>query len=271
MLKRKILVVGEICDDIFIYGSASRLCPDVPAPVFRASKEIKNQGMAGNTIRNLEALGCEVDSITQINSITKTRYVDEKLNYTFLRVDEGEDNVDTFQEHGANFGTIGNKQSHVLLTDEEIAEFDAVVISDYGKGFLSESNIEKFCKNNANTFLDTKKILGDYCREAKIIKINTPEFEQQKGKINLNDWANKLIVTLGEQGCMFNKEKGFCYYPVDKVDVFDLSGAGDTFLAALVVKYLEANNMDDAIKYANKKSAEVVQKKGVSVTQRSTE
>ena len=250
----KVLVVGETCDDIFIYGSASRLCPDVPAPVFRASKEIKNQGMAGNTISNLEALGCEVDSITQINSITKTRYVDEKLNYTFLRVDEGEDKVDTFQEYGAN-----------LITDEEIAEFDAVVISDYGKGFLSESNIEKFCKNNANTFLDTKKILGDYCREAKIIKINTPEFEQQKGKINLNNWVNKLIVTLGEQGCMFNKEKGFCYYPVDKVDVFDLSGAGDSFLAALVAKYLETNNIDDAIKYANKKSAEVVQKKGVSV------
>jgi D-beta-D-heptose 7-phosphate kinase/D-beta-D-heptose 1-phosphate adenosyltransferase len=254
MSNNKILVVGEICDDIFIYGSASRLCPDVPAPVFRANKEVKNQGMAGNTIRNLEALGHKVDSITQIAPITKTRYVDEKLNYTFLRVDKGESSIDSLDEYGVR-----------LVTEEEISKFDAVVISDYGKGFLSESNIEKFCKNNANTFLDTKKILGDYCREAKIIKINTPEFEQQKGKINLNDWVNKLIVTLGEQGCMFNKEKGFTYYPVDKVDVFDLSGAGDSFLAALVAKYLETNNIDDAIKYANKKSAEVVQKKGVSV------
>ncbi len=95
MSNNKVLVVGEICYDIFIYGSSSRLCPDVPAPVFKARKEVRNEGMAGNTIRNLESLGHEVDSITQINPITKTRYVDEKLNYTFLRVDEGEDNVDT--------------------------------------------------------------------------------------------------------------------------------------------------------------------------------
>ena len=74
-----------------------------------------------------------------------------------------------------------------------------------------------------------------------------------------------LIVTLGDRGCMHYKERGFNYYDVEKVDVFDLSGAGDTFLAALVAKYLEPNNMEDAIRYANKKSAEVVQKKGVSV------
>ena len=68
---------------------------------------------------------------------------------------------------------------------------------------------------------------------------------------------------------MYYKERGFHYYDVESVDVFDLSGAGDTFLAALVSKYLETNNMEDAIKYANKKSAEVVQKKGVSVIYKS--
>jgi D-beta-D-heptose 7-phosphate kinase/D-beta-D-heptose 1-phosphate adenosyltransferase len=158
-----------------------------------------------------------------------------------------------------------------IIHEREIREYDAVVISDYGKGFLSESDIEKFCKNNANTFLDTKKILGDYCREAKIIKINSPEFERLKGNINLNDWMNKLVVTLGDRGCMYYRDhvassgRGFHYYDVDSVDVFDLAGAGDTFLAALVAEYLETNDMEDAIKYANKKSAEVVQKKGVSI------
>jgi sugar/nucleoside kinase (ribokinase family) len=107
--------------------------------------------------------------------------------------------------------------------------------------------------------------LGDYCREAKIIKINSPEYETIKGKINEKEWANKLIVTLGDRGCMYQKDNGFHYYPVDAVDVFDLSGAGDTFLAALISNYLESNNMDDAIKFANKKASEVIQERGVTL------
>jgi D-beta-D-heptose 7-phosphate kinase/D-beta-D-heptose 1-phosphate adenosyltransferase len=253
----RVLVVGEACSDIFVYGNASRLCPDVPAPVFTPKNSINTPGMAGNTARNLESLGFKVDFIQQQEIIKKTRYIDSKLNYTFLRVDEGEDKVTPFNES--------------IIHEREIRDYDAVVISDYGKGFLSESDIEKFCKNNANTFLDTKKILGDYCREVKIIKINSPEFERLKGNINLEDWRNKLIVTLGDRGCMYYRDHiassghGFHYYDVESVDVFDLSGAGDTFLAALVAKYLEPNNMEDAIIYANKKSAEAVRKKGVSV------
>lgn len=250
----KVLVVGEICDDIFIYGSASRLCPDVPAPVFKANKKVVNKGMAGNTISNLESLGCEVDSITQINSITKTRYVDEKLNYTFLRVDEGEDNIDTFQEYGNN-----------LITDDEISKFDAVVISDYGKGFLSEADISRFCSNNTNTFLDTKKCIASWCKDVAYVKINSPEFEAIKTKINFEDWVDKLIVTLGDQGCMMMKENGFHYYTANKVPVFDLSGAGDSFLAALVAKQLETNNIDEAIKYSNQKASEIVQQRGVTI------
>jgi len=64
---------------------------------------------------------------------------------------------------------------------------------------------------------------------------------------------------------MIMKEKGFHYYPAEKVDVFDLSGAGDSFLAALVAKQLETNNIDEAIEYANKKASEIVQQRGVSV------
>ena len=61
------------------------------------------------------------------------------------------------------------------------------------------------------------------------------------------------------------KENGFCYYPSEKADVFDLSGAGDSFLSALVAKQLESNNIEEAIKYANKKASEIIQKRGVSV------
>ena len=204
--------------------------------------------MAGNTIRNLESLGHKVDSITQIKPISKTRYVDEKLNYTFLRVDN-EDTIDKFYDG--------------VIDDEEISSYDAVVISDYNKGFLSEADISRFCSNNKNTFLDTKKCIGYWCKDVAYIKINTPEFEAIKSSINLEGWVDKLIVTLGDQGCVMMKEKGFHYYPAEKVDVFDLSGAGDSFLAALVAKQLETNNIDEAIKYANKKASEIVQQRGV--------
>ena len=257
MMRLKVLVVGETCDDIFHYGASTRLCPDVPAPVFQLKKTSSSEGMAGNTARNLKALGAEVDLISQKEHVSKTRYVEEKLNYTFLRVDSGEENIVPFASHSD------------LVSDEEIASYDAVVISDYGKGFLSEEDIERFCTHNKNTFIDTKKVLkdplGSYCEGAAFVKINSPEFDGIKNKIDLNKWRNKLIVTLGERGCMYYTDGGFHYFPVDTVKVFDLSGAGDTFLAALVWEYLQSNDIHQSIKYANLHASQAVQQKGVSV------
>lgn len=252
-----VLVIGEECLDVFIYGNSTRFCPDVPAPVFVPSSTSISYGMAGNTVENLKGLRVKIKKITQMTQtakpIKKIRYVDSKFNYTFLRVDEGEDSVEPYRD---------------TLSVETIQKYDAIVISDYGKGFLSERDIEKFCVNNPNTFLDTKKVLGDFCRKAKIIKINSPEFEKIKSKIKLEDWKDKLIVTLGENGCMYlrgGEASGFHHYPIDSIEVFDVAGAGDTFLAALVARYLRTKNMDDAIKFANNKSKEAVQRKGVSV------
>ena len=127
MPNNKILVVGEECSDIFVYGSSGRLCPDVPAPVFNVRRSTISPGMAANTARNLESLGFNVDLIQQQEVIKKTRYIDSKLNYTFLRVDEGEDKI-----------TPLNRS---IIEEREIGDYDAVVISDYGKGFLSELDI----------------------------------------------------------------------------------------------------------------------------------
>ena len=251
MPNNKILVVGEECCDIFVYGNSGRLCPDVPAPVFNVRRSTTSPGMAANTARNLESLGLEVDLISQPQPIKKTRYVDSKLNYTFLRVDEGERSVQRFQDG--------------LITDQEIAAYRAVVISDYGKRFLSEANIQRFCRNNPTTFLDTKKVLGAFCENAKFIKINEPEFKATQhiapDIAHMEPWIDKLIVTLGERGCMYRKK----FYPTEAVEIFDLCGAGDVFLAALTAKYLETNDIDEALKYANKKSTESVTHKGVSV------
>lgn len=243
--------------DIFVFGSSSRSCPDVPAPVFVPLSTSTSYGMAGNTVENLKALGVKTEKVTQTTQtgklIKKSRYVDSKFNYTFLRVDEGEEFVKPYNDY---------------LSKETIEKYDAIVISDYCKGFLSNRDIKKICENNPNTFLDTKKVLGDFCKEAKIIKINSPEFKRIKNKIKLEDWKDKLIVTLGEKGCMYlrgGEVPGFHYYTTDAVEVFDVSGAGDTFVAALVSRYLKVNNMDDAINFANNRAREAVQMRGVSV------
>ncbi len=83
----RILVIGDSCQDVFIYGKCDRLCPDAPVPVFIPLKTKKIGGMATNVYENIKSLGVNVDIITNDKKITKTRYVDEKTNQMIIRVD----------------------------------------------------------------------------------------------------------------------------------------------------------------------------------------
>jgi bifunctional ADP-heptose synthase (sugar kinase/adenylyltransferase) len=243
----KVLVIGDSCEDKFTYGSSRRLCPDSPAPVFLPNRDVINAGMAGNVYENLKSLGLDCHLITNSEKIIKHRYVDEKTNHTFIRIDKN-DKV---------------KRIAIDISNIQKENYKAIIVVDYCKGFLTESDIEALCKINSNVFIDTKKIIGTWCKDASFIKINSPEFEVFKPQINTQGWINKLIVTLGDRGCMLMKKDGFHYYPVDKVGVCDLSGAGDTFHAAFVAKYLKTTNIDTSIKYANHCASQAVQKKGV--------
>lgn len=240
-----VLVIGEICLDKFTYGKAFRLCPDYPAPVFTPGKTINDDGMAGNVVNNLKSLGLTPDFIHQKHFLSKQRYVDELTNHTFLRVD----NVDKVERIDRS----------ILLSDRSLKEYDCIIISDYCKGFLENSDIEFICKLSDNVIIETKKILGDYCKKAKFIKMNEKEYNDILPYINLDEWKEKLIITLGDKGCMF-KDK---IYPVEKVEVFDLCGAGDTWLAGFVFELLNSNDTDKSIKFANDAASSVVQRRGV--------
>lgn len=242
-----ILVIGDICTDVYVYGKVNRLCPDVPAPVFKTINTVKSKGMAGNVARQFEALGCNVLRLTNVAPIEKRKYIDYKTNHTFIRIDQ-EENIDSLN--------IDVFNKHIQLRD-----WDAVVISDYGKGFVSYNDIEHICKQHNNVFIDTKKEITNHFTNAKCIKINKPEWERIKHTITLDNWEEKLIVTLGRDGCKYNGQ----YYAVKKVDVYDLSGAGDTFLAGLVYKYCLSKDLIQAIRFANECASKVVQKKGVAV------
>ena len=239
----KVLVIGDSCTDVFVYGDIHRVCPEAPVPVFNPTHKTENDGLAKNVVRNLEALGCDVEFISNDNSIKKIRSVDNRSNQMVLRVDE-------------NDKCRSIDDSELEYIKEWGNTFDAVIISDYCKGFLDEEDICYIADKCNNVFLDTKKEIGDWIDDIDFIKINELEYEKNyRGKPN-ND---KLIVTLGSKGCRYKDE----VFPVEEVSVKDVSGAGDTFISGLVVEYVKTKDIKKAINFAQECTTKVVQQIGV--------
>jgi len=228
----KILVIGENCKDVFVYGSAVRLCPESPAPVFSPIEKKVSGGMAKNVFNILKKYNVNCDLLTNNSKIIKTRFIDRKSNYLFLRVDEND-----------NCGRIKN------LNNISYKKYDAIIISDYNKGYLKKEDIYKISSFHSNCFLDTKKDLGDWCENIKFIKINKKEYENNKKFLN-NMLIKKLIITLDSDGCMFNNK----VYPTKKIKTPDRTGAGDCFVASLVYRYIYCKNIYKSIDYANKQA-----------------
>ena len=241
----RILLIGEQCDDIFIYGDTPRLSPEGPAPVFIPTREVYNGGMGMNVMGNLMALGVDVDFEHQQSPITKTRHIHEPSNTLLLRIDE-EKNIDNIGER---------------LPKLDFWEYQMVVVSDYNKGFLTEEDIAYIGFKHPNVICDTKKKLGDWCKDLRFIKLNRTEFENNKKFIEENDWIlEKLIITLDKDGCMY---KGTSY-PTEKVEIMDISGAGDTFVAGFVKEFLDSEDVSKSIQFGNRCSTQVVQRRGVT-------
>ena len=246
----RVLVIGDRCEDVFVYGRINRISPEAPVPVLQPTRELRNGGMSANVYNNLISLKVETTLIANKEKIIKTRYVDERSNQMVLRVDTNDECNQIDEIIRMNICNNLYNQEH----------YDAIVISDYCKGFLSSNDIELICKNNKNVFVDTKKQLGKWIQHATFIKINSFEYEKNYDYFNVNGFVNKLIVTLGSEGCLYNDKS----YPVKEVSVKDVSGAGDTFLAGLVIGYLQHNDIELAIHFAQKCTTAVVQKHGVS-------
>ena len=127
---------------------------------------------------------------------------------------------------------------------------------------MDEDDIFYIASCNKNVILDTKKALLEYCKNIKFIKINEVEYEATKHTLaTYGDFLNSLIITKGKNGCVYKNK----VYPVPKkFDTIDISGAGDTFLAAFGVKYTETKNIELAIEFAQKCTSSVIRQKGVS-------
>ena len=252
-MKIKILVIGELGVDRFVYGNINRLCPEAPVPVLNPTEIVENEGMAGNVVSNIKALlpedKYEVVFWHQSNPITKTRFVHNKTNHMIMRLDEGED------QSINNIGFLSPSQR------ETISQSDIVIISDYNKGYLDFSSIEQILSLAKLSIIDTKKTLQpNKVKHSTFIKLNEVEWLKNFGIEN--DLVGQVLITLGAKGVKYLNE---IYPSPNPQDTIDVSGAGDTFTAAFILKFYLSRDIPEAIRFANKVCANVVNKKGVAI------
>lgn len=230
----KVLLIGDDCVDVYRYGTIDRISPEAPVPIFKFSHEETRPGMAGNVRENLEMLGCDVVFLSNGTS-TKTRLIDLRSRQHIVRIDEDVqcEPIDLVPEFGF--------------------DFDAIVISDYNKGTVSYELVETLIEHfNGPIFVDTKKT--DLKRfDGCLVKINELEHSLIESE------CQNMIVTLGANGARYDD----FLYDAPKVEVSDVTGAGDTFLAALTYAYLNTEDIDVSITFAIDAAAVTVQKLGV--------
>lgn len=245
MEKIKVLVVGESCEDKFVYTKVSRLSPEAPVPVLVPIRYTQNRGMSGNVVENLKSILLNLDIFhwTQSQTITKTRFIEDKSNHMFLRLDEGDQYITPINQS--------------LLDNEKIKEYDIVVVSDYNKGFLRDEDLVFIGENSKLSIIDSKRRLTErVVKSFSFVKINEEESIQNK---HISD-NNNIIITLGSKGAKFNNQ---IYPSPSPKETIDVSGAGDTFTASFILKYYETRDISKSIVFANQMCSIVVSKRGV--------
>ena len=239
-----LLLIGDSCTDEWVYGSCDRLSPEGPIPVMKYRQKQSAPGMAANVNENFKSLGINVNFLTNNEPIIKTRYIHEKSNQQIMRLDT-EPECQPLHPSQLTMAAVHQR-------------YDAVVISDYDKGFVTLETIDHLASRNPDIkiFVDTKKKKLPTHYPNVIYKINQKEFNSldpdhiPKGE--------NIIVTAGAEGALWNKKQ----FQVPITRVFDVTGAGDTFLAALVFYYIQLDSMEESIAFANRAAAIAVQNPG---------
>jgi D-beta-D-heptose 7-phosphate kinase/D-beta-D-heptose 1-phosphate adenosyltransferase len=221
-----ILVIGDACIDEYRYGVITRVNPESAAPLMSYDDSEERLGMALNVAQNLKSLGADVTLSTSEDMSRKIRYINRRTGEQLLRVD-------------IDVEAVPYEFSY------DYDEYDAIVISDYNKGFVTDETVKVLRKEfSGPIYMDTKKTnLGDF--PGIYFKINERE------ELACTSMTETVVVTYGALGCSYMGH----LYPVKAVDVVDVCGAGDVFLAAMVVKHLETDDMGVALDFANEKAA----------------
>jgi D-beta-D-heptose 7-phosphate kinase / D-beta-D-heptose 1-phosphate adenosyltransferase len=295
----KILVIGDLMIDHYLWGSCERISPEAPVQVINVGDESVLLGGAGNVINNLNALGAQVDVISVIGSCEtseklKALLTNIKVNTKYLitqnkRVTSKKTRIISSQQqvvrydHESTDEISDESQKSILASFKKlVSNYDAVLLSDYGKGVLTieltQSLIAIANNKNIKVLVDPKGLDYSKYRGSYLLTPNKKEASEAT-KINITDDAslkqaitqlktefdlNVSLITLSEQGVAIYDNK-LHVHPTVSREVFDVTGAGDTVLASLGFALACGYKIDAAVEFANLAAGVVVGKIGSAI------
>ena len=290
----KLLVIGDLMIDHYIWGVCERISPEAPVQVVNVKRETISLGGAGNVVNNLKSLGAEVDIISviggcEISDQLKTLLGDIGVSTEHLitqkdRITTKKSRLIASQQQVLRFDSeitdeiSAESQDAVLNAFQSIiADYDGVLLSDYGKGVLASSLTQSLIAisnlNNKKVFVDPKGLDYSKYKGAYLLTPNKKEASEATG-VNIKD-TNSLIqaatqlridcdlnvslITLSEQGVAIYDDDFRIHSTVAR-EVFDVTGAGDTVLASLSFAVSCGFDVDGAVEFGNLAAGVVVGK-----------
>ena len=295
--RARVLVVGDVMLDRYWFGEVSRISPEAPVPVVRVERTEERPGGAANVARNAAALGAGTGLLSVVGGDeagdTLTRLVAAEGVRASLHRDAALDTTVKLRVIGRqqqllriDFETAPSRE---VLADKlaefeaSLADYDVVVLSDYGKGGLA--HIERmigFARSRGKRVVVDPKG-DDYARYrgATVLTPNRAELREVVGrwkdeadltaraqKLRVDLAAEALLLTRSEEGMTLYQDAGVQHEPAKAREVFDVSGAGDTVVAVLAVMLAGGATLAEAARIANHAAGIVVGKFGTAVVRR---
>jgi D-glycero-beta-D-manno-heptose-7-phosphate kinase len=291
--KTNLMVVGDVMLDRYWFGDSDRISPEAPVPVVQVSKVDERLGGAANVARNVAALGANTTILGVVGEDEAGNRIHELLKQSGVN---SQLEVDPKVPTTVKLRVIARQQQLIRLDFEEtpsqtaleqkLARFekalgsaDVLVLSDYGKGALSQvaAMIEYAQAQNKVILVDPKGEDYEKYRGATVITPNRSELRQVVGR-----WADEadltqraqelrrslgiqaLLLTRSEEGMSLFTDQGVSHVRAQAREVFDVSGAGDTVIATLAVALAAQWPLDRAMALANRAGGIVVGKLGTA-------
>ncbi len=293
---KRILVFGDLMLDEYIIGTAERISPEAPVPVILCEQRTYGAGGAANTAMNLLALGAKVivcgvvgkdwvgEKLRQILSdngaeITGILIDDSRPTTLKTRIIAKTQQVARVDVESRSLLNGSVEASLRGIARELGRDCDAVVVSDYAKGVITAGLLSGLRELKGQTLLvagpkpsNIKHFVGfDYLslnRSEAMASVNGAASFVDAGKqLSRQLEVQGLVITLGGDGCaLFADGEQLTQLPALRVQVYDVAGAGDTFLSALTLGLVAGCDFVDAAKVATVAAAAVVRKVGVATT-----
>jgi D-glycero-beta-D-manno-heptose-7-phosphate kinase len=271
----RLLVVGDVMLDRYWFGEVERISPEAPVPIVKIARHEERPGGAGNVARNAAALGAEVTLISVVGDDEAGRTLARLLSAVHVRTSL---HRDATLPTTVKLRVVG-RQQQLLRIDFE-PEFDAVVLSDYGKGGLAHiaRMIERAKEHRVPVLVDPKG--EDYRRYhgATLLTPNRAEFRQVAGSwrteaelaakaqaMRADLCLSALLITRAEEGMSLFTDAGAVHIPAEAREVYDVSGAGDTVIATLGALLGAHVDLESAVRIANQAAGIVIGKLGTAV------